>query len=88
MRKSSQPHNNLDKELTDTNRNNLKSSKRLNSVDRFQMNEEYVMKKIDKISSIKKLPEKLDLNSHNDENIISSIAIKNDTLFSETNINL
>ena len=47
-------------------RNNLKSSKRLNSVDRFQMNEEYVMKKLDKISSTKKISEKLDLNSQHE----------------------
>jgi len=47
-------------------RNNLKSSKRLNSVDRFQMSEEYVMKKLDKVSSTKKIPEKLDLNSQNE----------------------
>ena len=65
MRKSSQP-NILDKEINEMYRNNLKSSKRLNSVDRFQMNEEYVMKKLDKISSTKKISEKLDLNSQHD----------------------
>lgn len=37
MRKSSQPHI-LDREINEMNRNNLKSSKRLNSVDRFQAN--------------------------------------------------
>ena len=65
MRKSSQP-NILDKEINEMYRNNLKSSKRLNSVDRFQMNEEYVMKKLDKISSTKKISEKLDFNSQHE----------------------
>lgn len=55
-------------------------------MDRFQMNEEYVVKKADKVST-KKLPEKFDFNSQYEENIISSNAIKNDTIFSQTNIN-
>jgi len=52
------------------------------------MSEEYVAKKLDKTSSIKKLPEKFDVNSQNEENIVSSLAFNNDTLFSQTNIHL